>query len=50
MALGLITGGLQAFIFVLLTIIYLQGAVVVDHQGDEHGEVHEGHPAEAVPA
>ena len=50
MALGLITGGLQAFIFVLLSIIYLQGAVVVDHHGDEHGEIHEGHPAEAVPA
>jgi F-type H+-transporting ATPase subunit a len=36
MALGLITGGLQAFIFVLLTIIYLQGAVVVEHH-DDHG-------------
>ena len=34
MALGLITGGLQAFIFVLLTIIYLQGAVVVEHHDD----------------
>lgn len=32
MLLGLITGGLQAFIFVLLTIIYLQGAVAVEHQ------------------
>ena len=31
MFLGLITGGLQAFIFVLLTIIYLQGAVAVEH-------------------
>ena len=30
MFLGLITGGLQAFIFVLLSIIYLQGAVAVD--------------------
>jgi hypothetical protein len=27
MFLGLITGGLQAFIFVLLSIVYLQGAV-----------------------
>ena len=31
MFLGLITGGLQAFIFVLLSIIYLQGAVAVEH-------------------
>ena len=30
MFLGLVTGGLQAFIFVLLSIIYLQGAVAVD--------------------
>ena len=30
MFLGLITGGLQAFIFVLLSIIYLQGAVAVE--------------------
>ena len=36
MFLGLITGGLQAFIFVLLSIIYLQGAVAVDHHDDEH--------------
>ena len=34
MFLGLITGALQAFIFVLLSIIYLQGAVAVAH--DEH--------------
>jgi F-type H+-transporting ATPase subunit a len=37
MFLGLITGGLQAFIFVLLSIIYLQGAVAVEHEYDEHG-------------
>jgi F-type H+-transporting ATPase subunit a len=37
MLLGLITGGLQAFIFVLLSIIYLQGAVAVEHEHDEHG-------------
>lgn len=36
MVLGLITGGLQAFIFVLLSIIYLQGAVAVAHHEDEH--------------
>jgi F-type H+-transporting ATPase subunit a len=39
MFLGLITGALQAFIFVLLSIIYLAGAVAVEHHGDEgrHG-------------
>jgi F-type H+-transporting ATPase subunit a len=37
MFLGLITGGLQAFIFVLLSIIYLQGAVAVEHEHDAHG-------------
>jgi F-type H+-transporting ATPase subunit a len=37
MFLGLITGGLQAFIFALLSIIYLQGAVAVEHEHDEHG-------------
>jgi F-type H+-transporting ATPase subunit a len=37
MLLGLVTGGLQAFIFVLLSIIYLQGAVAVGHHADEHG-------------
>ena len=36
MVLGLITGGLQAFIFVLLTTIYIQGAVIVAHE-DGHG-------------
>ena len=37
MFLGLITGALQAFIFVLLSIIYLQGAVAVEHHDDAHG-------------
>jgi F-type H+-transporting ATPase subunit a len=37
MLLGLITGGLQAFIFVLLSIIYLQAAVAVEHEHDAHG-------------
>ncbi len=41
MLLGLVTGGLQAFIFVLLSIIYLQGAVAVEHHDDEHGRGHE---------
>jgi F-type H+-transporting ATPase subunit a len=37
MFLALITGGLQAFIFVMLSIIYLQGAVAVEHDEDAHG-------------
>ena len=37
MFLGLVTGLLQAFIFMLLSIIYLQGAVAVEHHDDEHG-------------
>ncbi len=37
MFLGLITGGLQAFIFVLLSTIYLQAAVAVEHEHDAHG-------------
>ncbi len=43
MFLGIITAVLQAFIFVMLTMIYLQGAVVVEHHDDggSHGEVHE---------
>ena len=41
----LITGGLQAFIFVLLSIIYLQAAVAVEHEDehDEHGHGASGH-------
>jgi F-type H+-transporting ATPase subunit a len=46
MFLGLITGGLQAVIFVLLSMVYLQGAVAVDHHGDEHGhDAPHGHAA-----
>jgi F-type H+-transporting ATPase subunit a len=49
MFLGLITGGLQAFIFVLLSIIYLQGAVAVEHGHDEHGhDAPHGHQAPAA--
>jgi F-type H+-transporting ATPase subunit a len=49
MLLGLITGGLQAFIFVLLSIIYLQGAVAVEHAEDEHGhDAPHGHQAPAA--
>jgi F-type H+-transporting ATPase subunit a len=49
MFLGLITGGLQAFIFVLLSIIYLQAAVAVEHEHDEHGhDAPAGHQAPAA--
>lgn len=59
MLLGVITGSLQAFIFALLTVIYLAGAVHVDH-GHEHGDEHDhdhahdgahgATPAAALPA
>ena len=39
MFLGLITATLQAFIFVLLTTIYLGGAVATEHEHEEHGEI-----------
>ena len=45
MFLGIVTSTLQAFIFVMLTIIYLAGAVAVEHADHEpghgHGEEHE---------
>lgn len=39
MFLGIITASLQAFIFVLLTMIYLGGAVATEHEQHEHGEM-----------
>jgi F-type H+-transporting ATPase subunit a len=42
MFLGIITGLLQAFIFVLLTTIYLGGAVASEHDEHEHGEMAAG--------
>ena len=36
MVLGIVTGTLQAFIFVLLTMIYLAAAVHTEHDHDEH--------------
>jgi F-type H+-transporting ATPase subunit a len=49
MFLGLITGVLQAFIFVLLSTIYLQAAVAVEHEHDEHGhDAPAGHQAPAA--
>jgi F-type H+-transporting ATPase subunit a len=49
MFLGLITGGLQAFIFMLLSIIYLQGATAVEHHHDEHHD-HDAPHGHAAPA
>jgi F-type H+-transporting ATPase subunit a len=48
MFLGLVTGALQAFIFMLLSIIYLQGAVAVEHHDDAHG--HDGAGGHHAPA
>jgi F-type H+-transporting ATPase subunit a len=45
MVLGLITSVLQAYIFAMLTTIYLAGAVVVDHGPDGHGAHGEAHAA-----
>jgi len=47
MFLGIVTSTLQAFIFVMLTIIYLAGAVAVEHA--DHGAGH-GHGEEHQPA
>jgi F-type H+-transporting ATPase subunit a len=47
MLLGLVTGSLQAFIFVLLSIIYLQGAVAVEHH-DAHGHAESGDAMETA--
>ncbi len=45
MVLGLITGTLQAFVFVLLTIIYLAAAVHTDHEHEEHDHEAGAHAA-----
>lgn len=42
MFLGIITASLQAFIFVLLTTIYLGGAVATEHEQHEHAEMMAG--------
>jgi F-type H+-transporting ATPase subunit a len=48
MLLGLLTGTLQAIIFVMLTMIYLGGAVQSEGHGEEHE--HEPHGAQGQPA
>jgi len=52
MFLGVITSSLQAFIFVMLTMIYLGGAVAVEHEHeDAHGHAHDpAHHAEHAAA
>jgi F-type H+-transporting ATPase subunit a len=45
MVLGIVTGTLQAFVFVLLTIIYLAAAVHTEHEHDAHE--HDPHEHEA---
>ena len=45
MLLGLLTGGLQAFIFMLLSIVYLQGAVAVEHHDEHAHDAAHGHHA-----
>jgi F-type H+-transporting ATPase subunit a len=42
MFLGIITASLQAFIFVLLTTIYLGGAVASEHEQHDHAELAAG--------
>ena len=46
MVLGVVTGTLQAFIFVMLTIIYLAAAVHTEHE-HEHAHENDGHGHEA---
>jgi F-type H+-transporting ATPase subunit a len=48
MLLGLLTGSLQALIFVMLTMIYLGGAVQSEDHGEEHAD--ERHGARIEPA
>jgi F-type H+-transporting ATPase subunit a len=45
MLLGVVTGTLQAYIFVLLTMIYLAGAVHTDHDHDVHHDEAQAHAA-----
>lgn len=45
MVLGIITGSLQAFIFMLLTIIYLAAAVHTEHEHEAHAHGGEAHAA-----
>jgi F-type H+-transporting ATPase subunit a len=48
MFLGIITAILQAFVFVLLTTIYLSGAVATEHDHDGDHHEHDEHPGLAA--
>jgi F-type H+-transporting ATPase subunit a len=48
MFLGIVTSVLQAFIFVMLTVIYLAGAVAVEHDEGGHGAEHAVHEPAAA--
>jgi F-type H+-transporting ATPase subunit a len=48
MVLGLVTGTLQAFIFMLLTMIYLAGAVHTEHDHEHAHDAHEEAGAHAA--
>jgi F-type H+-transporting ATPase subunit a len=50
MVLGLVTAALQAYIFAMLTTIYLAGAVVVDHGSEGHDSHGDGHGSADVVA
>ncbi len=50
MFLGLVTAALQAYIFAMLTTIYLAGAVVVDHGPEGHGADDAGQVADHAAA
>ena len=50
MFLGIITSVLQAFIFVMLTMIYLGGAVAAEHEHEESHGHEAAHHAESVAA
>ncbi len=45
MVLGIVTGALQAFVFVMLTIIYLAAAVHTDHEHEAHEHESGAHAA-----
>jgi F-type H+-transporting ATPase subunit a len=48
MFLGIFASTIQAFIFILLTMVYLSGAVEEAHEED-HGSEHSGDPAHPQP-
>ena len=49
MFLGLLTSTIQSFIFILLTMVYLSGAVEESHEEDHEAGEHSGHSAHPDP-